>query len=276
MDETLICKDCGAVTPRRSPTQRYCPTCSEKHDLHRKRQWSRRHPPTAAQLRRIVKHHAEHRELAREAGMAANLQRAESILWNAQDDPPLLWMARISVPFSYAVSKNHIYTLRRAGHVVLRREARDARRAIALLVGEALAGRRIAHNKVWIDLLVQKPDHKGDAVNVIDVVCDALKDALPVDDRWFCIRRLDWQIVKSNPQLFIGIGQASDRDCQICSYCGQIKELAAFNRSSGRPLGVGRECKDCRRSGRLLARQRNQTALKDSQEGRLDIADSRK
>lgn len=114
------------------------------------------------------------------------------------------------------------------------------------------------HNKVWIDILVQKPDHRGDAVNVIDLVCDALKDALPVDDRWFCIRRLDWEIAKENPRLFIGIGQASDQDCQICSYCGQIKELEAFNRSRSRPLGVGRECKDCRRAGRLLARHGEQ------------------
>jgi hypothetical protein len=215
-------------------------------------------------VRRIVQYHAARRECAREAGQVINREKADSIWWNAQDDPPLLWWARVAVPFSYAVSKNHIYSLRTAGHVVLRREARDARRVIALLVKESLAGRRVAHNKVWIDILVQKPDHKGDAVNVVDVVCDALKDALPVDDRWFCIRRLDWEIVKEDPRLFIGIGQASDRDCQICSYCGQIKELAAFNRSRSRPLGVGRECKDCRRNGRVLARHRKQPELKDA------------
>ena len=116
----------------------------------------------------------------------------------------------------------------------------------------------IVHNKVWIDILVQKPNHKGDAVNVVDLVCDAVKDAIDrVDDRWFCIRRLDWQIVKGDPRLFVGVGQDSDEDCQVCSYCGQIKPLPEFNAARNQPLGVGRECKACRRAGRLLAKQEN-------------------
>ena len=119
----------------------------------------------------------------------------------------------------------------------------------------ALAGRRIAHNKVWIDILVQKPNHKGDAVNVIDLVCDAVKDALPVDDRWFCIRRLDWEICKGDGQLILGVGQDSDTDCQVCSYCGRIKPFTEFNAARHQPLGIGRECKECRRAGRRLAKQ---------------------
>ncbi len=162
----------------------------------------------------------------------------------------------VAVPFTYAASKNHIYTMRRNGHVALRRESKQIRQAITNALGAGLHCMPVVHNKVWIDILVQKPNHKGDAVNVVDLVCDAVKDAIErVDDRWFCIRRLDWQIVKGDPRLFVGVGQDSEEDCQVCSYCGQIKPLVEFNAARNRPLGVGRECKACRRAGRLLAKQ---------------------
>jgi hypothetical protein len=144
--------------------------------------------------------------------------------------------------------------MRAAGHVALRREARQSRSAIAVAVRRALGDQRVARNKLWLDILVQKPDHRGDAVNVIDLVCDAVKDGIGLDDRWFCIRRLDWEIVKRDPELVIGIGQDSDVDCQICSHCGRAKPLDAFNRRSGSPQGVGRACRDCLRSGRRRAK----------------------
>lgn len=170
-------------------------------------------------------------------------------------------MLRVKVPFTYAASKNHIYARRASGHVFLRTESRAKRTEISASIRDGLRGRKVAHNKVWIDILVQKPNHYGDAINVIDLVCDAIKDAIPVDDRWFCIRRLDWEIVKDDPQLIIGIGQATKEDAQVCSYCGQIKPLDAFTRDKGRPLGVGRECRDCRRNGRLLQKEKANPAL---------------
>lgn len=164
-------------------------------------------------------------------------------------------MLRVMVPFSYATSKNHIYALRNQGHLFLRKESRAKRQEITLTICDGLSDRKVAHNKLWIDILVQKPNHRGDAINVVDLVCDAVKDAVPVDDRWFCIRRLDWEIVKEEPQLIIGIGQETNDDAQVCSYCGQIKLLSEFNKDKGNPLGVGRECRECRRVGRLLKKQ---------------------
>jgi len=248
----ILCEDCGAEVSAASPTQRYCRRCSERRDLQRKRRWAAAHPPTEQQTQRDVKAASLRKEMAREAGRETSAECAESITW-LTEGPGLLWMVRVAVPFSYAVSKNAIYRLVPRGHVCLRREAREKREAIAALIAEALAGRRIAHNKVWLDILVQKPDHKGDAVNVVDTVCDAVKRAIPVDDRWFCIRQLDWQVVKDDPQLFIGIGQDSDEDCQVCSFCGMIQSLSAFGRRRSNRLGVDRVCKACRRAGRALA-----------------------
>lgn len=194
--------------------------------------------------------------MSKEAGAIASRDTARNIAWYETQGPDLLWSVRAAVPFTYAASKNHIYAMCKSGHVALRRESRQMRRSIAAALQQALHCVPVVHNKVWIDILVQKPNHKGDAVNVVDLVCDAVKDVLPVDDRWFCIRRLDWEIVKNNPRLFVGIGQDSDEDCQICSYCGQIKPFSEFNQQKRNPLGIGRECRECRRRGRLMARQR--------------------
>ena len=251
----IHCQECGQQVERRSATQRFCESCSTQRDLQRKRIWTRQHPPTSQQANRWKGCRQRRTELAREAGLQTNRELKRTDFNVAPPDPELIWMIRVLVPFSYAASKNHLYARRRSGHVFLRRESKAKRAEIAIAVRSALDGQKVAHNKVWIDILVQKPNHYGDAVNVIDLVCDALKDALPVDDRWFCIRRVDWEIVKEDPQLVIGIGQDSVDDAQVCSYCGQIKPLEAFNRDKSCPLGVGRECRDCRRVGRLLTKQ---------------------
>lgn len=199
--------------------------------------------------------------MAREAGLLENAMHRSSIFWYDDSVAELIWMLRVMVPFTYAASKNHIYASRKTGHVFLRSESRAKRTEISLAIREGLGDRKVAHNKVWIDILVQKPNHSGDAINVIDLVCDAIKDVIPVDDRWFCIRRVDWEIIKDDPQLIVGIGQATTEDAQVCSYCGQIKPLNAFTRDKGRPLGVGSECRECRRNGRQMQKTIAKPAL---------------
>ncbi|NRA38575.1 MAG: RusA family crossover junction endodeoxyribonuclease [Planctomycetes bacterium] len=195
------------------------------------------------------------KELRIEAGLTANKKQVPDVDdWFLNPIPKLIWTKRISVPFSYAISKNNMYARTRGGHCVLRRESRQIRTDITMAMKSKLYGQHIAHNKVWVEILVQKPNHKGDAVNVVDMVCDALKDAIPVDDRWFSLHILDWHIVKENPRLHISIGQETEEDAQVCSYCGIIKPLDQFNKQKSSPIGVGRECISCRRDGRLLAK----------------------
>lgn len=250
---TIRCGDCSVDTPARSPSQRFCPACSTRRDLVRKRLWAQVHPRSQAQRARNGERAARRTVLVLQAGADASDRTKQGIGWLNPGAPDLAWVVRVSVPFSYAASKNHIYVRRRLGHMALRREVVAKREAITLAVRSAIGGRRVAHNKVWLDLLVQKPDHRGDAVNVVDLVCDAVKDALGVDDRWFCIRRLDWEVAKTDPRLFIGVGQETDLDCQVCSHCGAIKPLDQFTRRKTARLGVGRACRSCLRAGRELA-----------------------
>ncbi len=88
---------------------------------------------------------------------------------------------------------------------------------------------------------------RGDAVNVVDLVCDAVKDAIGLDDRWFSIKRLDWEIAKVNPQLIVGLAQPDQFDAQACSHCGRVRPFGDFHKHKGNKNGIGRVCSDCRR-----------------------------
>jgi hypothetical protein len=246
---TLICGECLKLAPRTGPGQKFCAACSEVRDLKRKRLWARSHKPNSDVLRR---QYSKSRSGMRAAGAKASADAARSMDW-LQDGPDLLWMCRVKVPFDYSVSKNHIYSTTRNGHIFLRAEQRQMREIIEAVVKQALRDQRIAQNKLWIDLLVQKTNHKGDAINVVDCIADALKTAIGLDDRWFCIRRLDWEIVKESPFIFIGFGQDTDIDAQVCSMCGQIKPFTEFNKNRSNKCGISRECRQCKTSGRHKA-----------------------
>jgi uncharacterized Zn-finger protein len=253
----MNCSLCGIECMRKGPGQRYCETCSEARDLERKKLWARSNPPSSEVRERKVAHQKTTKERAKEAGVAVGAETKQSIAWNT-GDPALAWMTRISIQFTYAASKNHIYANTPRGHRYMRLESRAVQDEIAIRLRSAIAGQRIVHNKVWIDILVQKSNHRGDAVNFVDLVCDGVKKAIPVDDRWFSIRRLDWEVVKSDPRIYIGVGQEDVEDCQICSYCGRILSFDNFGKRSGTKLGISRECHECRIAGRKLARGRKE------------------
>lgn len=229
----IICADCGGGAPRTGPNQRYCAPCSTARSELRAKVAEDAH----ARMPRIHKPESE----------ALSVAAATSI-GDVIGPINLLWLVRISVPFNWAVSKNHQHALDRRGHLFLRKESQTYRELIGYTMKQALAGRRIAHNKVWLDFFVQKPNNRGDAINVVDSLSDALKPVLGVDDRWYAIRRLDWEIVKKDPKIFIGVGQTSDEDVQACSFCGRILSLESFTRRAGNILGRDRACKICKSS----------------------------
>ena len=134
------------------------------------------------------------------------------------------------------------------GRPFLKKESRAVRGQIAWLIKEQLLKNNLkfVQDKVWISIFVQKPDMKSlDPINVVDLVCDGIKETLGVDDRWFCIKILDWQVVKENPQILIEIGQSDDIPKKVCSYCGRILALENFNFNKSQIDGRSRVCKEC-------------------------------
>lgn len=237
------CGDCGLEFTTKSATHRYCEGCSQKRSDHRRADWAKRNPRPATKNRDNL---AKRRSSIKAFGIEINRQSASGICWISNDPPPPVWSVRFVVPFSGLMSKNAIYSTFGPGHVVLRRQSRAVRDLIEAETRRIANEVAVVQAKTWIDLLVQKPSHRSDAINVIDLVCDGIKRGLGVDDRWFSIRRLDWELVFDNPQLVIGISQSSLESQQVCSNCGTVRPFSMFGKKKGTPTGLSRVCKSCR------------------------------
>ena len=252
-DGYVTCERCGVRAFKRGSNQKYCVDCSTKADIERKAAWSKRNPPPYDPVRRATENLARRARLE-DAG-AARTDRGE-IAWDASTPVELVWSVRVAVPFTFAFSKNAMWRNVGVGHVILRKESSRARANLAAKIRAAFHGTKIAHNRLWLDILVEKPTQRGDAINVLDLVADAIQDATGLDDRWYSIRRIDWIITKKEPRLFVGIGQEAVGDVIACSYCGQLLPLEAFGANSHNPFGKSRTCRECSRAADTLRRER--------------------
>jgi len=265
--QTITCAGCGEVAPKTGSVQRLCRSCAKTAARRRGIRWARNNPLTAEQKASRSKRSETRR--ARLVESAVVRHRGRGISWMAGAsaiDAQLWWTARTSIPFDKHLSKNAMWSnVGRGSHHgqhYVRAGHRAARELIAWEVKRITHGREIFEGPLWIDILVQKPNHRFDAVNFLDGICDGVKLAVGIDDNWFAIRRLDWEIVKTTPRIYIGVGQAIDRHHRCCSYCGELKPLTAehFNRKASAPHGLDRVCKPCSRLEDADKRKRRRVA----------------
>jgi len=222
--ETTICKRCKQECPRRGPVQKYCVPCSEISDLARKTKWAREHPQKRSPeaIQKIKRNREYEQQNLIKKGLELNNKSKSNITWFSDGEPDLLRFVRIAVPFSWNYSKNRLWSMnRRGGHVFIRREIVSTKNALIAIIKDASKSVKFFYGKVWVDIFVQKPNNTGDAINVLDTIADCIKKAIGIDDRYFSIRRLDWEIVKTDPKIFIGIGQEIETPHFVCSYCGR-------------------------------------------------------
>lgn len=234
-----LCVRCG-VSPLRHPRAKYCHPCSALADADRKLAYSKTHPP-----RRYPETRARRTLELRASGLLRSRDTAETISFSRQE-AELVRVVRLALPYDRNYSKNAIYTMGIGGHVHLRQRQRELREAIVW----RLKGERWPCRKTYLDILVEKPDHKSDAVNVLDCLCDAIKVGIGVDDRWFTVLSLDWRIVKGAGRILISIGQDGTTDQAACSYCGGIFDLSQFTKNRTAKSGVSRRCRGCSRLSR--------------------------
>lgn len=170
----------------------------------------------------------------------------------------LLWRAEAVVTFDYGWSKNRMWLPTRTHKRRLSPAARAHRQALARALAADLGDRRVRHNRLWLGINAQKPDHRGDSLNVLDLVSDAVEDATGLNDRWYQIAGLTWGIDKENPRLIVWIGQEDLPDAQICGRCGMLLPFADFHRNRSTPTkrsGVCRRCSSLARTQRLERRR---------------------
>lgn len=231
------CARCGCSIIPKTMTK-YCRPCSALRDTERKATWARANPASADALKRGK---SLYKQKIRERAALVASAVPRSLLW--QFDMPMPDMVRsqsIRIPFDRDLSKNAIYSVGRGGHVFLRQRQRALREAIAWSLKETPNREPWPQRKTYLDILVQKPHHKFDAINVIDGICDALKAGIGVDDKWFAIRRLDWLIVKGKPEILIAISQDGTEPQTACSSCGRVLDDKYFT-------GHKRICVGCTR-----------------------------
>jgi hypothetical protein len=158
---------------------------------------------------------------------------------------------RIKIPYNTALSKNALFGFGNR-RVYMKETGKKIKEEIFYLIKSEVNKQNIVFvpDKIWVGILVQKPSMNGiDPINVIDLICDAIKEAIGVDDKWFSIRLLDWQIKKENPQIIIEIGQSSDNiPKKTCRYCGRIVPLDNMVKNKTSKDGYSTQCKDCDKS----------------------------
>lgn len=173
----------------------------------------------------------------------------------------LLWRVTASVPFDWKWSKNRMWThIGVGGKRKLAEHARARRDSLALLLRAELRREeyRVANNKLLFGIHVAMPNHRGDALNCIDLVADAIEDATGLNDRWFEMDSLTWSIDRANPSLEVWIGQTSAVDLQACGgACGELLTLEHFGKGSNR-LGKTTVCRACQ----AIQRRRNKAKAK--------------
>lgn len=164
MDNLLICQECYYPTPRSGPHQYFCSPCAAK----RRR---------ASDLTRQTAGYAGKRDKMRAAGRELSAGASRSMLGRFQP-VDLRWEARFSVPFSWAGSKNYMINAWAKGD-----NAPIGRRLFQESICariDPLVKRMVVPDKVWISIFVQKPNHTGDAINFVDVICDTIKSHIGI------------------------------------------------------------------------------------------------
>lgn len=239
----LVCARCYAPTQRKSATQMYCGGCSAKSARERGTAWARENPQPIEARRPAMARRKSALNEAADARCAGPVSIVRPIDW-----PEMAWAVSLRLPFGWELSKNAIWRTGAGGHVFLRSESRAARNLLTARLREALSNVNAVEAKVYIAIHVQKPNHRGDAVNTIDTLCDCIKEALGVDDRWFCLRSVDWSVSRTNPEIVVQVAQAETEHHRVCTQCGVIKPLASeFAKTKHGLLGHGRTCSECRR-----------------------------
>lgn len=153
------------------------------------------------------------------------------IALSAQPPARMLWSVEVAQPFDSGWSKNRVWR-KGKGRTFLATGARQRRSALAeaLRLRLSAVGAIPRQNRLWLAVHVSKANHLGDALNVLDLVADGIQDATGIDDRWYSLSGLTWDLVPNRPELRVWIGQEDLPDAAACRRCGAIWSLPGPDR----------------------------------------------
>ena len=111
----------------------------------------------------------------------------------------------ISVPYSTALSKNWMYRRHRS-KTYIPVNSRAEMDAIAIELKARSRGHAWEKRKLWVRLMIYRPDMRADPSNFVDAINDAVKIATGVDDRHYS-GSYDWEVDRENPRIEITVEQ---------------------------------------------------------------------
>jgi hypothetical protein len=162
--------------------------------------------------------------------------------------PNLAWTVQVAVPFDSGFSKNQQHRSLRNGQRFETKGAKARKREIVGALALKLPRHRIEPAKLWLGILVEKTEHRTDALNVLDLVADAVQVATGLNDRWYSCGGIDWARVTRDPMLRIAIGQEARPERVACPGCDARLPLDAFPPYAAGPYGRGWLCRACGRA----------------------------
>ena len=115
---------------------------------------------------------------------------------------------KIEIPYMITLSKNQSHRNIAINKRVPTKAYTKALKAIAILIKGQMNKSKVSftEGKVWLNIMIYRPNMRGDPANFIDALCDGVKGALGVDDRYYSVN-LDWVLDKDNPRITIEVRQ---------------------------------------------------------------------
>lgn len=165
-------------------------------------------------------------------------------------------LLRIAIPFDPAITKNSFFRTRSG--IAVKKNTKNVMQDIEVVIRSAK--HKFYLGKVWLEIFVERPNMAGDSINTMDIIADAVKRAIGIDDRYFALSGLDWKIVKENPRIFITIKQTISEDHEFCSACGQEQPLTEFTervreRKLARQRTSQKFCASCRSASNVVKKK---------------------
>ena len=117
---------------------------------------------------------------------------------------------KITIPYNMALSKNarHGYS---GSNVYVNPATRAEMDAISYLIRPEFYGYIWTDAKIYVRIMVYRPDVRGDPINFQDAICDAIKVGIGRDDNVFAVS-VDWELDTEEPRIVIEVEQETVDD----------------------------------------------------------------
>ena len=116
--------------------------------------------------------------------------------------------AKITIPYDTALSKNVMHGYGR-GKVYVNKATQAAMDAISYLIRPQCYGYKWTDEKIYVRIMVYRPDNETDPANFVDAICDGIKVGIGRDDNIYAVS-VDWEFDEDNPRIDIEVEQNAE------------------------------------------------------------------